>query len=85
MNFGKYDFNVCTFLNWKVLRKEMSSHLNITCSAKFVCVHLGGGVWVPLLSISCPCVSAAVSVCYLSYPGTSCSGSQCRCLLSLAV
>ena len=51
INFGKYDYNVCTFLNWKVLRKEMSSHLNITCSAKFVCVHLGGGVWVPLYSI----------------------------------
>ena len=42
LNFGKYDFNVCTFLNWKVLKKEMSSHLNITCSAKFVCVHRGG-------------------------------------------
>ena len=62
----------------------MSTHLNITCSAKFVCVHLGGGMWVPLFSISCPCVSVAVPVCCLSYPGTFCSGSQCRCLLSIA-
>ena len=39
LNFGKYDFNVCTFLNWKVLRKEMSSYLNIICSAKLcVCI-----------------------------------------------
>ena len=42
LSFGKYDFNVCTILNWKVLRKEMSTHLNISFSAKFMCVHFGG-------------------------------------------
>ena len=38
LNFGKYYFNICTFLKWKMLTLEMSSHFNLTCSAKFVYV-----------------------------------------------